>query len=231
MPTPAIQFPPFYNLSGKTWKKGAKLHSMRRYSTMLDEMNEYGDLYGTPNRLLRSLRVRYTHRALIEIKNAVGLQSPIFTQKLPRVVSTILKGEEVLIQNSATKKYLCASPTDNSTILLSDKDNDIRCTWKLKLPDVDWTKPEEQFHVENAFNNNMFTEFKDSITLIETEYEHEGTRCSIHVLKGATGDEVSIEFYAGVPMFVSDGDLYVRYVDDERKYKGELVSLLQPNVE
>lgn len=169
------------------------------YKTLLDDMDKSGQLYMNEvvfdNGLGGGLH-HYTYRALTAIEAADGIGSQVFTQDLPRVVTTLLKGKEVFIQNSATKGYLYAL-NDSAVRLSDDQVNDNRYSWVLSPSLGQWTeKNRELFYIKNLVDNRILAVGDGSLELAEpTDEKLKSTWAMFYIrlIEGATGQEVAIQ--------------------------------------
>lgn len=184
-------------------EKGSAL-ATGAYKALLNAMEYYGDLYlkkVTTDNGLGSGLIDYTYRTLIQIREAEGEASPLFTQKLPSVVNSILTGKLVFIRNSVTKDFLIA-PTysrDNVTkvLLTSSNTNDPRFIWKLTPVEPRWKEyNQESFHIVNTFQNKILAVGDGALTLADaTEEKLKSTWAMFYIrlVQGSSGEEVAIQ--------------------------------------
>lgn len=185
------------------------------YDTLLNEMDTYGQLYlrdaKTDKGLGAGLKAN-TFRTLLAIIEAEGDASPIFTQKLPNVVSRILTRQEMLIQNSVTKNFLHASPDNSNIVLLGDRNEpNARYVWKLTPATTQWEKYDrELFYITNTFENKILAVDDDSVVLADaTKDKLESTWAMFYVqlVEGASGEEVAIQCsYWGIKTLTANKD-------------------------
>jgi len=165
------------------------------YKALLDAMDNVGELY-----LKNSISGEYTFRTLMQIRDAEGESSPIFTQTVP-VANSILSGKEVFIRNNVTGYYMRGSDGDNDTKILVDgvKDNNPRYLWRLKPAETVWKKNNlESFHIVNSFQNKILTvaNYEGRLILAEATLDQSQSAWSmfyIHLVRGSSGEEVSIQ--------------------------------------
>ncbi|XP_037048206.1 uncharacterized protein LOC119082724 [Bradysia coprophila] len=171
------------------------------YDTLLNEMDSYGQLYLKGNKAdngVGSGLTDNTYRVLNKIEEAEGASSPIFTQKLPSAVNSILKGKEIFIRNSVTKGYLHASHAYSTYVILGDLNGtDTRYIWKLS-PVVDqWEiKNRELFHLTNTFENKVLAVGGRSVMLADaTDDTLKSTWAMFYIqlVQGTSGEEVAFQ--------------------------------------
>ncbi|KAG4078564.1 hypothetical protein HA402_002678 [Bradysia odoriphaga] len=171
------------------------------YGTLLNEMNDYGQLYLKGNKAdngVGSGLTDNTYRVLNKIEEAEGASSPIFTQKLPSVVNSILKGKEVFIRNSVSKEYLHASHAYSTDVILGDRNGtDTRYIWKLSPVVAQWEdNNRELFHITNTFENKVLAVGGRSVILADaTEEKLMSTWAMFYIqlVQGASGEEVAFQ--------------------------------------
>jgi len=173
------------------------------YEALLDAMEDYDHLYlkkiPTDNGLGSGL-ISYTYRTLIEIRNAEGESSHIFTQTLPAVTNSILSGKEIFIRNNVTGDYMYAPSDDSEKILVGDvKQNDPRYLWKLKPAEKRWDENnQELFYIVNLLENEILT-VADGDGSLKLAYATEEKKKStwsmfyIRLVQGRSGEEVAIQ--------------------------------------
>lgn len=222
-------------------EKGSEV-AYNAYSTLLNGMDKLGELYMKDFEGNQGYgEYRHTYRALARITEAEGFASPIFTEKLPSVVRTILTGKAISIQNSATKGYLYALPSNDSTVLLNnEKGNDSRYHWILNPAVEEWGRGRELFHIKNAFDNKILTveESDNSLVLVEGSEENLKSMRAlfyIRLIRGTTGKEVAIHCRYGmlksVGLSENDGTEPKLLHLNALIYEPKVVWLLQSEVE